>query len=210
MPAAGARAASRTIPTARAACASRSRSRKSASTPRPCWAMSWSPSRPARPARPSSASTSRKASTSNARSISRCWSTVRWAASPSIASTEGGMDIETVAKDHPEKIVEQAIDPAAGFQPYEGRKIAFALKLEGKQVGEFVKLLEQSLQGLHPARLLAARDQPADRERRGRGHRARCQDELRRQRAVPPQGRWRTCATSTRRTRPRPRPPSTP
>ena len=52
------------------------------------------------------------------------------------------MDIETVAKDHPEKIVEQAIDPAAGFQPYEGRKIAFALKLEGKQVGEFVKLLD--------------------------------------------------------------------
>ena len=51
------------------------------------------------------------------------------------------MDIEKVAKDHPEKIVEQAIDPAAGFQPYEGRKIAFALRLEGKQVGEFVKLL---------------------------------------------------------------------
>jgi succinyl-CoA synthetase beta subunit len=59
-----------------------------------------------------------------------------------VASTEGGMDIETVAKDHPEKIVEQAIDPAAGFQPYEGRKIAFALKLEGKQVGDFVKLLD--------------------------------------------------------------------
>src|SRR5262249_21085839 len=37
-----------------------------------------------------------------------------------VASTEGGMDIETVAKDHPEKIVEQAIDPAAGFQAYQG------------------------------------------------------------------------------------------
>jgi len=59
-----------------------------------------------------------------------------------VASTEGGMDIETVAKEHPEKIVEQAIDPACGFQAYEGRKIAFALKLEGKQVGEFVKLLD--------------------------------------------------------------------
>ena len=46
----------------------------------------------------------------------------------------------------------------------------------------------QSLQGLHRARLLADRDQPADRHRRGRGHRARCQDELRRQRALPPQG----------------------
>jgi len=58
-----------------------------------------------------------------------------------IASTEGGMDIETVAKDHPEKIVEQAIDPAAGFQAYQGRKIAFALGLGGKQVNNFVGLL---------------------------------------------------------------------
>ena len=49
-----------------------------------------------------------------------------------VASTEGGMDIETVAHDHPEKIVEQAIDPAAGFQAYQGRKIAeTANKLHG-------------------------------------------------------------------------------
>jgi succinyl-CoA synthetase beta subunit len=58
-----------------------------------------------------------------------------------IASTEGGMDIETVAHDTPEKIVKQAIDPAAGFQGYQGRKIAFALGLQGKQVGAFVSLL---------------------------------------------------------------------
>src|SRR5215471_12659722 len=58
-----------------------------------------------------------------------------------VASTEGGMDIETVAHDHPEKIVRQVVDPAAGFQAYEGRKIAFALGLSGKQVGEFVKLV---------------------------------------------------------------------
>src|SRR5215471_8055537 len=58
-----------------------------------------------------------------------------------IASTEGGMDIETVAKDHPEKIVEQAIDPAAGFQAYQGRKIAFALGLSGGQVNKFVNML---------------------------------------------------------------------
>ena len=58
-----------------------------------------------------------------------------------IASTEGGMDIETVAHDTPEKIVKQAIDPAAGFQGYHGRKIAFALGLSGKQVGAFVTLL---------------------------------------------------------------------
>ncbi len=58
-----------------------------------------------------------------------------------IASTEGGMDIETVAHDTPEKIVKQAIDPAAGYQAYEGRKIAFALGLSGKQVAAFVTLL---------------------------------------------------------------------
>ncbi|HYX03205.1 MAG TPA: ADP-forming succinate--CoA ligase subunit beta, partial [Reyranella sp.] len=58
-----------------------------------------------------------------------------------VASTEGGMDIETVAKDHPEKIVEQAIDPAAGFQPYQGRKIAFALGLSGKQINSFINML---------------------------------------------------------------------
>jgi len=58
-----------------------------------------------------------------------------------VASTEGGMDIETVAHDTPEKIVKQAIDPASGFQAFEGRKIAFALGLNGKQVGKFVSLL---------------------------------------------------------------------
>ncbi len=58
-----------------------------------------------------------------------------------VASTEGGMDIETVAHDTPEKIVTQTIDPAAGFQGYQGRKIAFALGLSGKQVAAFVALL---------------------------------------------------------------------
>jgi succinyl-CoA synthetase beta subunit len=58
-----------------------------------------------------------------------------------VASTEGGMDIETVAHDMPEKIVKQSIDPASGFQSFDGRKIAFALGLSGKQVAKFVALL---------------------------------------------------------------------
>jgi succinyl-CoA synthetase beta subunit len=58
-----------------------------------------------------------------------------------IASTEGGMDIETVAHDTPEKIVNQSIDPASGYQSFDGRKIAFALGLSGKQVGKFVAML---------------------------------------------------------------------
>ena len=58
-----------------------------------------------------------------------------------VASTEGGMDIEKVAHDSPDKIIKQSIDPAAGFQGYQGRKLAFALGLEGKQVAAFVALL---------------------------------------------------------------------
>jgi succinyl-CoA synthetase beta subunit len=58
-----------------------------------------------------------------------------------IASTEGGMDIEQVAHDTPDKIVKQGIDPAAGFQGYQGRKLAFSLGLTGKQVNAFVALL---------------------------------------------------------------------
>jgi len=58
-----------------------------------------------------------------------------------IASTEGGMDIEQVAADQPEKIVKHAIDPVTGYQSFQGRKIAFALGLSGKQVGAFASLL---------------------------------------------------------------------
>jgi succinyl-CoA synthetase beta subunit len=48
-----------------------------------------------------------------------------------IVSTEGGMDIEAVAHDTPEKITTVTVDPATGFQPHHGRTIAFALKLKG-------------------------------------------------------------------------------
>ncbi|MFO1152134.1 MAG: ADP-forming succinate--CoA ligase subunit beta [Rhodospirillales bacterium] len=58
-----------------------------------------------------------------------------------IASTEGGMDIEEVAEKTPDKIHKVAIDPATGMQPFHARKVAFALGLEGKQVGACVKLL---------------------------------------------------------------------
>jgi len=48
-----------------------------------------------------------------------------------VASTEGGMDIEAVAHDTPEKITTITIDPAQGFMPHHGRALAFGLKLEG-------------------------------------------------------------------------------
>ncbi|KQN92404.1 succinyl-CoA synthetase subunit beta [Sphingomonas sp. Leaf231] len=48
-----------------------------------------------------------------------------------VASTEGGMDIETVAHDTPEKILSIDVDPATGYQPHHGRAIAGALQLSG-------------------------------------------------------------------------------
>jgi succinyl-CoA synthetase beta subunit len=48
-----------------------------------------------------------------------------------VVSTEGGMDIEGVAHDTPEKITTFTIDPAEGFMPHHGRAVAFALKLTG-------------------------------------------------------------------------------
>jgi succinyl-CoA synthetase beta subunit len=58
-----------------------------------------------------------------------------------IASTEGGMDIEEVAAKTPEKLLTLTIDPAAGFQPHHGRRVAFALGLKGPQVNQAVGLL---------------------------------------------------------------------
>ncbi|WP_137388476.1 ADP-forming succinate--CoA ligase subunit beta [Rhodoligotrophos defluvii] len=58
-----------------------------------------------------------------------------------IASTEGGMDIEEVAQNTPEKILTFHVDPAAGYSPYIGRNIAYALKVEGDQIKQCVKLI---------------------------------------------------------------------
>jgi succinyl-CoA synthetase beta subunit len=64
-----------------------------------------------------------------------------------MASTEGGVEIEKVAAETPEKIVMVGIDPATGFMPYHGRKLAFGLKLEGKQVSKAI----QFMRGLYSA-----------------------------------------------------------
>ncbi|MDQ3015810.1 MAG: ADP-forming succinate--CoA ligase subunit beta [Bacteroidota bacterium] len=56
-----------------------------------------------------------------------------------IYSTEGGMDIEAVAEDTPEKVFKEYIDPALGLQAFEGRKIAFNLGLSG----DSLKLMNQ-------------------------------------------------------------------
>lgn len=58
-----------------------------------------------------------------------------------MASTEGGMDIEEVAEKTPEKIIKEWIDPSVGLQPFQARKVAFALGLEGKAMKEMVKFI---------------------------------------------------------------------
>ncbi|MGB3408919.1 MAG: ADP-forming succinate--CoA ligase subunit beta [Jannaschia sp.] len=58
-----------------------------------------------------------------------------------VCSTEGGMDIEEVAAHTPEKIVSFSVDPATGYQPFHGRRIAFSLGLEGAQVKQCVNLM---------------------------------------------------------------------
>jgi len=58
-----------------------------------------------------------------------------------MASTEGGMDIETVAEETPEKIIKVAIDPATGIQGHHCRTIAFGLGLEGGQIRSATKFL---------------------------------------------------------------------
>lgn len=58
-----------------------------------------------------------------------------------MASTEGGMNIEEVAADTPDKILTEIIDPIAGFQAYIARNLAFSLGLEGVQIRQFSALL---------------------------------------------------------------------
>jgi len=58
-----------------------------------------------------------------------------------MASTEGGVEIEKVAEETPEKILTVSVDPQLGILPYQCRDLAFGLKLEGKQVKQFTQIL---------------------------------------------------------------------
>jgi len=60
-----------------------------------------------------------------------------------IASTEGGMDIEKVAHDTPDKMHTISIDPATGVMPHHGRELADALEMHGEQAAQVAKILEQ-------------------------------------------------------------------
>ncbi|TFI59481.1 ADP-forming succinate--CoA ligase subunit beta [Sphingomonas parva] len=73
-----------------------------------------------------------------------------------VVSTEGGMDIEAVAHDTPERITTITIDPVQGFMPHHGRALAFALKLQGdlnKQAQALAKKLYEAFLALDCAML---------------------------------------------------------
>jgi succinyl-CoA synthetase beta subunit len=63
-----------------------------------------------------------------------------------MASTEGGVEIEKVAAETPEKILQAVIDPFVGAQPYQGRELAFQLGLEGKQINQFASVFTKLAQ----------------------------------------------------------------
>lgn len=59
-----------------------------------------------------------------------------------MASAAGGMDIEEVAAHSPEKILKETIDPAIGFRPFQGRKLAFGLGLPAELIGQAAKFMQ--------------------------------------------------------------------
>jgi succinyl-CoA synthetase beta subunit len=60
-----------------------------------------------------------------------------------MASTEGGVEIEQVAEESPDKIIKMDIDPMLGVMPFQAREVAFALDLSAGQIKQFVKLMMQ-------------------------------------------------------------------
>ena len=58
-----------------------------------------------------------------------------------MASTEGGVDIEKIAHETPEKILTAVVDPLVGVQPFQARELAFALGLSGNQIKQFTHIL---------------------------------------------------------------------
>ena len=82
-----------------------------------------------------------------------------------MASTEGGMDIEKVAEETPEKILKEWVEPAVDLSGYQCHKIAYALGIEGGAVRQMGKVLTGLYKAFMAKDASLARDQPA------RGHR---------------------------------------
>ncbi len=58
-----------------------------------------------------------------------------------MASTEGGVEIEKVAAETPEKIMKVVVDPLVGVMPYQAREVGFALGLTADQIKQFIPIM---------------------------------------------------------------------
>ena len=106
-----------------------------------------------------------------------------------VVSTEGGMDIEKVAHDTPDKIVTVSVDPVTGICPHHVRRVAKALGLDADLQKQMSPLLTGLYKRVHREGHEPARGQSAGRHQGQEAHLPRRQDRLRRQRAVPPSRR---------------------
>ena len=106
-----------------------------------------------------------------------------------VVSTEGGMDIEKVAHDTPDKIITVSVDPVDGIWPHHVRRIAKALGLDADLQKQLEPAAHRALHGLHREGHEPARDQSAGRHQGQEADLPRRQGRLRRQRAVPPSRR---------------------
>ena len=94
-----------------------------------------------------------------------------------MASAAGGVDIEQVAADTPEKIITVEVDNTEGLQPYQCRQMGFALGLNPKQVGQLTKMMLSSVQAVSRKGSGFDRSQSAGHYRQRRFDGAGCQDQ---------------------------------
>ncbi len=66
-----------------------------------------------------------------------------------MASTEGGVEIEKVAEETPEKIIKVEVDPLVGLLPFQAREVAFALKLKDSQITSVCESYDSGLSGIY-------------------------------------------------------------
>ena len=118
-----------------------------------------------------------------------------------MASAAGGMDIEEVAAKTPELILKETIEPGTGLPPFQARKLAFGIGIPAASVERRGRGDDGAGQSLRRHGRLARRDQSVHPHQGRQGLRARRQDQLRRQRALPPQGPDRAARSRTKKIR---------
>ena len=105
-----------------------------------------------------------------------------------MASTEGGVEIEEVAHNTPEKILKVTVDPLVGLLPFQAREVGFQLGLNDEQIKQFTKLMTGALPCFCRKRFRVVRNQPAGHSWRRQPVLRRCQGRHRLQRHVPSTG----------------------